>query len=128
LQCTKFPCNILSLGFTVYEKEIHMLHINENADTEKRACDSRVSRKEFLTTLVRRAALAGALLAAPKVVDKFLVPPAYAVTSTSAFSDTGNINDTNARSDVTNARRDSTNPGNTLRQKPNRANQPDDFG
>jgi hypothetical protein len=111
---TQFSCKILQLG-TGYEKENHMLQNNQNLDTEK-ACDSRVSRKEFLTTLVRRATLAGAILAAPKVIDKFLVPPAMAVTSTSAFSDTGNVNDTNAHSDVTNHAHDSDlNKGNNSR-------------
>jgi len=103
-----------------------MLHNNENPGTEQKACDSRVSRKEFLTTLVRRATLAGAILAAPKVVDKFLVPPAYALTSTSAFHDTTQISDTNAHSDVTNAHSDSTN-GHTDSNGNSQANQ-NDFG
>ena len=67
---------------------------------EKQACDSRVSRKEFLTTLVRRASLAGALLAAPKIVDKFLIPPAYALTSTTHLNDTSSTADTNHFHDV----------------------------
>lgn len=98
-----------------------MLHNNENLGTEKQACDSRVSRKEFLTTLVRRATLAGAILAAPKVVDKFLVPPALAVTSTSQFSDTGGVTDTNTHSDVTNHNADSL-------KNQNRGDSHNDFG
>jgi hypothetical protein len=67
-----------------------------NADMhDKEACDGRVSRKEFLTTLVRRATIAGAILAAPQVIDKFLVPPAYAVTSTTHTRDTTVQSDTN---------------------------------
>jgi hypothetical protein len=40
-----------------------------------------MSRKEFLETVIKRATIAGAVIAAPKVVDKFLVPPAYAAVS-----------------------------------------------
>ena len=51
------------------------------------ACDGNLSRKEFLTKLVQKAALAGSLVAAPKIVDKFLVPPALALNSTQHFHD-----------------------------------------
>jgi hypothetical protein len=66
---------------------------------EKQACDARVSRKEFLTKLVKRASIAGALLAAPQVIDKFLVPPAYAITSTTHTFDTATSCDTNKFAD-----------------------------
>ncbi|MGH9548217.1 MAG: hypothetical protein ACRD3W_02535 [Terriglobales bacterium] len=78
---------------------------------DRQACDARVSRKEFLTTLIKRATLAGALLAAPKVVDKFLVPPAYAATSTTHFHDTTGSADTNHFNDgVTSHFHDGTSP------------------
>lgn len=51
------------------------------------ACDGNLSRKEFLTKLVQKAALAGSLVAAPKIIDKFLVPPALALNSTQHFHD-----------------------------------------
>jgi len=53
------------------------------------ACDNSISRKEFLATLVKRAAVAGTLVAAPKILDHFLVPPAYARSSTNHRQDTG---------------------------------------
>ncbi len=54
---------------------------------DKLACDPALSRKEFLTKLVQKAAIAGSLIAAPRVVDKFLVPPAHALNSTQHFHD-----------------------------------------
>lgn len=56
--------------------------------TDRPACDPTLSRKEFLTKLVQTAAVAGSLIAAPKVIDKFLVPPAHALNSTQHFHDT----------------------------------------
>ncbi|HEY9713103.1 MAG TPA: hypothetical protein V6C72_06515 [Chroococcales cyanobacterium] len=62
--------------------------INLPSDAESiEACDPALTRKEFLTKLVRRAAIAGSIVAAPKVLDKFLVPPVYALTSTQHFHD-----------------------------------------
>ncbi|GEM_PF-2056636 len=58
------------------------------ASSDEPSCDSHLSRKEFLRTVIRRAAVAGAILAAPRVVDKFLVPPVYAGGSTGKH-DTG---------------------------------------
>lgn len=40
-----------------------------------------MSRQEFLASVIKNAAIAGTVVAAPKVVDKFLVPPAYAAGS-----------------------------------------------
>ncbi len=57
------------------------------ADVNTPACDGSLSRKEFLTKLVQKAALAGSLVAAPKIIDKFLVPPALAINSTQHFHD-----------------------------------------
>ena len=58
---------------------------------EKPACDPSISRKEFLEAVVRRATIAGVLLAAPVVVDKFLVPPVYAANSTTNFHDSTDL-------------------------------------
>lgn len=93
---------------------------------EKNACDPRVTRKEFLTTLVKRATIAGALLAAPKVVDKFLVPPAYARTSTT------HIRDTQVTADTSFFRDPRTTPFHDRRRGPgfphSNGAQDDDFG
>ena len=56
------------------EQERSLMTEQEN----KPACDSTYSRKEFLATLIRRATVAGALIAAPRILDKFVVPPVYA--------------------------------------------------
>ena len=40
-----------------------------------------MTRKEFLALVVKRATIAGAIVAAPQIADKFLVPPAYAAVS-----------------------------------------------
>jgi hypothetical protein len=53
-----------------------------DTNAAKNSCDQQLSREEFLKLVVKRAAIAGTIIAAPKVVDKFLVPPAHAVTST----------------------------------------------
>ena len=76
---------------------------------DAQSCDGRVSRKEFLTTVIRRASIAGALLAAPQVIDKFLIPPAYAVTSTTHTKDTSVSSDTNHFHDQTSVFHDQTN-------------------
>jgi hypothetical protein len=44
------------------------------------SCDPVLNRKQFLELVVRRAGPVGALLIAPKIVDKFLVPPVSAAT------------------------------------------------
>lgn len=63
-------------------------------EQDKLACDQTISRKEFLATVLKRATLAGALMIAPQVVDKFLVPPVYALNSTTHFHDTTPHTDT----------------------------------
>ena len=40
-----------------------------------------LTRKDFLALVLKRATIAGVIVAAPKVVDKFLVPPVYAAAS-----------------------------------------------
>lgn len=67
--------------------------LDKSNDSNKLACDATLSRKEFLTKLVQRAAVAGSLIAAPKVIDKFLVPPAQAINSTTTVHDTSNAHD-----------------------------------
>jgi hypothetical protein len=67
-------------------EEIKPLHEDSQA---KPACDNTVSRKEFLSSVLKRAALAGTLLAAPKIIDQFLIPPVYAASSTNPEQDTG---------------------------------------
>ncbi|CAN5675571.1 hypothetical protein BH10CYA1_BH10CYA1_55250 [soil metagenome] len=65
----------------------------QELDSHKTACDATLSRKEFLTKLVQRAAVAGSLIAAPKIIDKFLVPPAQALNSTTTVHDTSGAHD-----------------------------------
>lgn len=48
------------------------------------ASDTSISRQEFVRLVLKRGAIAGAILAAPKILDKFLVPPAHATSSTVA--------------------------------------------
>jgi hypothetical protein len=47
------------------------------------SCEPGMSRRQFVALVLKRAAVAGAILAAPKVVDKFLVAPAEARMRTS---------------------------------------------
>ncbi len=51
-------------------------------DSNSPASDNSISRKEFVRIVLKRGAIAGALLSAPKILDKFLVPPASAMAST----------------------------------------------
>lgn len=76
----------------------------------KPACDQKISRKDFLAAVVKRATLAGALLIAPQVVDKFLVPPVYALNSTSHFHDTTPHTDTSPLHDAGTGISDNTSP------------------
>ncbi|HEY9772473.1 MAG TPA: hypothetical protein V6C81_01555 [Planktothrix sp.] len=55
--------------------------LGKDAADSAKSCDPTITRKEFIDTVVKRAALAGGLVAGYKVIDKFLVPPAYAQTS-----------------------------------------------
>ncbi len=66
---------------------------NQETAIDKPACDATLSRKDFLTKLVQRAAVAGSLIAAPKIIDKFLVPPAQALNSTTTVHDTHGAHD-----------------------------------
>lgn len=72
-----------------------MLDETQKGAASEGSCDSKLTRKEFLGSIIRRAALAGALVAAPKIIDTFLIPPAEARTSTIHLNDTSNQRDTN---------------------------------
>ena len=50
---------------------------DEAADTQP-SCAPGMSRKEFLTDVVKKASLVGALTTAPLMVDAFLAPSAHA--------------------------------------------------
>jgi hypothetical protein len=56
---------------------------NKFSQSEDASCTPALSRKKFMAMVLKRAAIAGAVLAAPKIVDKFLVPPAQAMMLTS---------------------------------------------
>ncbi len=71
-----------------------MSDLNNIKHESEAACDSKLSRKQFLADVLKKAALAGTIVAAPKVLDKFLMPPVYAKSSTSVFHDgTGGTKD-----------------------------------
>ncbi|HEV8714572.1 MAG TPA: hypothetical protein VGX03_17305 [Candidatus Binatia bacterium] len=53
------------------------------------SCDPALTRRQFVAELVKKAALAGTLTAAPLIADAFMAPPAYAQVSTDPFTDTG---------------------------------------
>jgi hypothetical protein len=56
------------------------------ARNEVASCEPGLSRKGFIELVLKRALGAGVVLAAPKIVDKFLIPPAYATISTGGAS------------------------------------------
>jgi len=49
---------------------------------DKSSCTPRLTRKEFLAKVVKNAALAGTIAAAPVIADAFLAPQAIAQAST----------------------------------------------
>jgi hypothetical protein len=51
---------------------------NNFEDNELPSCDPTYTRKEFVALVIKRAGIAGAVICAPKVVDKFFLPPAQA--------------------------------------------------
>jgi hypothetical protein len=58
----------------------------ENAEDSRQAsasCEPTLSRKEFVAFVLKRAGVVGTIIAAPKVVDKYLVRPAEAKAATS---------------------------------------------
>jgi hypothetical protein len=48
--------------------------INSDSQETRPSCDGRMSRHEFLKKLIAPTAIVGAMLVAPKVVDKFVLP------------------------------------------------------
>jgi hypothetical protein len=83
---------------------------NQNQDIT--SCEKTISRKEFLDKLVKGAALTGGLVAAPKILDKFVVQSVAAAsgnctigtpagnTDTSTNSNPGQCDDTLSGSTV----------------------------
>jgi len=55
---------------------------NKNQLENMTSCDPAITRKDFLSKVIKGAALTGGLLVAPKVLDKFLIQPVYASAST----------------------------------------------
>jgi hypothetical protein len=47
---------------------------NTSSQESKTSCDGRISRQEFLQKLFAPTVIVGAMLVAPKVVDKFTLP------------------------------------------------------
>src|SRR5258708_5930257 len=58
----------------------------EPPQKSKPSADSGLTRQAFIRKIVKGAALTGSLAAAPVILDTFLVPKAYAATSTSCAS------------------------------------------
>jgi hypothetical protein len=53
------------------------------------SCDPAMTRKEFVSMVLKRGAIAGAILSAPAVIDKFLVSPACAMASSMTGGESG---------------------------------------
>lgn len=53
------------------------------------SCDPALTRKEFLTKIVKGIALTGGVVAAPKVLDQFIIPAYAAGLSSCSVADTG---------------------------------------
>jgi len=53
----------------------------EKQSGEERSSVNGMTRKDFLALVIKRASIAGMIVAAPKIVDKFLIPPVYAAAS-----------------------------------------------
>lgn len=56
------------------------------------SCDPVMSRKAFVAMVLKRGAIAGAVLAAPAVIDKFLVAPACAAMTSATGGETAPMN------------------------------------
>ncbi len=57
-------------------------------DAENTSCAPSLSRKQFIQKVVKGAALTGAVIAAPKVLDKFILPAVAAGLSSCNSTDT----------------------------------------
>lgn len=66
--------------------------IEINSKDNNGSSDSSLTRKEFIKKVVKGAAVTGGLVAAPAVLDKFLVPRAYAATSFTTAAGCGKKN------------------------------------
>jgi hypothetical protein len=53
----------------------------DSAAAQTQASDPTLTRKEFIKKIVTRGVAAGTLIVGCQIVDKFVVPPAYAQTS-----------------------------------------------
>jgi hypothetical protein len=65
---------------------------NDNDGSSKEtasSCDVSLSRAEFIAKILKRGAIAGAILAAPAVIDRFVVPPAVAAGTMSTTTPEG---------------------------------------
>lgn len=77
---------------------------------DQTSADPSLSRKEFIQKAVKGATLAAGAVVAPQIIDKFLVPKAYAQTSTDARACTNGLA-TNAQGQTDSVI--TTNPGAT---------------
>jgi hypothetical protein len=71
--------------------------------TEDTSCAPSLNRKQFIQKIVKGAALTGAVMAAPKVLDKFILPAVAAGLSSCNANDTQNPLtdiDTNGGTDI----------------------------
>ncbi len=65
-----------------------------DAESTRPSCQPDLTRKEFLALVLKRGAIGGAILFAPKILDKFLVPPVEAATMYTGCPDTSRLQDT----------------------------------
>lgn len=75
--------------------------MNEFTKDEQVSCDNQMSRKEFVTKILKAAAITGGVLASPKIIDSFIAPASAAGLSSCNASDTvnnGAHSDTNTAS------------------------------
>jgi len=77
----------------------------KNAESD--SCASSLTRKEFIQKIVKGAALTGAVIAAPKVLDKFILPAVAAGLSSCNNTDTpvsqGDVNSNGGTDIITSA-------------------------
>ena len=58
-------------------------------EVKEPSCDPALTRKEFITKVVKGVAITGGILTAPKVLDKFIIPAYAAGLSSCNTADTG---------------------------------------
>lgn len=59
-----------------------MINDSDRGSLVEQSSDPTLTRQEFIRKVAKGAVITGGLLAAPKVIDKFLIPAAYAGCST----------------------------------------------